>query len=285
MAGFQANALWFSRKRLAALNGWVLAAGGIGAVFATVPVEWALQQVDWRILFTAVAAAFAVNSGLIFGLVPERRTAVAHPAIREQFKGFGQIGRNREFWRIAPLAMLSQSVFMSLQGLWAAGWMKDVGGFTREETARYLLLAAAGMVTGHMTMGNLASRLERVGISASYVVGIGVGGAVLVHAALALGYSGMQPLIWLLFGFLGTAGTVSFAILTHAFPVSMAGRAITALNLMIFVASFLVQWGIGIVINFYPTGGGRYTTEGYALAFGLTTALQVVALIWFFRRL
>ncbi len=54
MAGFQANALWFSRQRLAALNGWVLAAGGIGAVFSTAPVEWALRWVDWRILFTIV---------------------------------------------------------------------------------------------------------------------------------------------------------------------------------------------------------------------------------------
>jgi hypothetical protein len=95
----------------------------------------------------------------------------------------------------------------------------------------------------------------------------------------------MQPLIWLLFGFLGTAGTVSFAILTHAFPVSMAGRAITALNLMIFIASFLVQWGIGIMINLYPAGGGNYAPEGYTLAFGVTTALQAAALFWFFRRL
>ena len=239
MAGFQANALWFSRQRLAALNGWVLAAGGVGAVFSTAPVEWALQWIDWRMLFTAVAVAFAVTSALIFGLVPERRTAAAHTTIKEQFKGFGQIGKSREFWRIAPLTMFSQSAFMSLQGLWAAGWMKDVGGFTRGEIAYHLLLAAIGMVTGHMTMGNLASRLERAGIAPSYVVGIGVGGAILVHASLVVGYTEMQPLIWLLFGFLGTAGTVSFAILAHAFPVSMAGRANTALNLMIFVASFL----------------------------------------------
>ena len=285
MAAFQANALWFSRQRLAALNGWVLAAGGIGAVFSTAPVEWVLQWVDWRVLFTVVAAAFAVNSGLIFGLVPERRTAAAHMTIREQFRGFVQIGRNREFWRIAPLAMLSQSVFMSLQGLWAAGWMKDVGGFARGEIAYYLLLAAVGMVTGHMTMGNLASRLERAGIAPSYVVGVGVGGAVLVHATLVFGYSEMQPLIWLLFGFLGTAGTVSFAILTHAFPVSMAGRANTALNLLIFVASFLVQWGIGIVVNLYPADNGNYAPEGYVLAFGATTLLQAASLFWFFRRM
>jgi len=54
MAGFQANTLWFSRKRLAGLNGWILAAGGVGAAVSTVPIEWALQRVDWRIPFGMV---------------------------------------------------------------------------------------------------------------------------------------------------------------------------------------------------------------------------------------
>lgn len=285
MAGFQANALWFSRQRLAGLNGWVLAAGGIGAVFSTAPVEWALQWIDWRMLFTVFAGAFAITSALIFALVPEQREPPTHATIMDQFKGFLHIGKSTEFWRIAPLSMLSQSTFMSLQGLWAASWMQDVGGQTRDEIAHYLLLAAIGMAAGHMTMGNLASRLERSGIAPSYVVGIGVGVAILVHTSLVVGYSGMQSFIWLLFGFLGTAGTVNFAILSQAFPVSMAGRAITALNLMVFVASFLVQWGIGIVINLYPTGGGSYASEGYTFAFGVTTVLQAVALLWFFFRM
>lgn len=285
MAGIQANTLWFSWQRLAGLNGWILAAGGVGAVVSTVPVEWALQRVDWRILFTGISVAFAITSALIFGLVPERRAVAVHATIKEQFKGFGQIVGNSEFWRIAPLVMLSQSTFMSLQGLWAASWMKDVGGFGRGEIAQYLLLAALAMVTGHMTLGNLASRMERAGIAPSYVVGIGVGFAVLVQATLVLGYSEMQPLIWLLFGFLGTAGTVSFAIISRAFPVTMAGRVITALNLMVFATSFLVQWGMGIVVNLYPAGRGSFAAEGYTLAFGMSAVLQAAALFWFFRRM
>ncbi len=285
MAGLQANALWFARHRLAGLNGWVLAAGGVGALFSTTPVEWALRWVDWRVLFTLFAAAFAATSALIFALVPERRAPATGASLAGQFKGFRQVARSREFWRIAPLGMLSQSAFMALQGLWAAGWMHDVALQDRGAIAYHLLLAAAGMVAGHLTMGNLASRLGRAGIAPSYVVGVGVGGAILVHAALVFGYTGMQPLLWLLFGFTGTAGTVNFAILTHAFPVSMAGRATTALNLLIFVASFLVQWGVGIIVNQYPAGDGRYAPEGYALAFGVTTVLQVLGLVWFFRRM
>jgi hypothetical protein len=112
------------------------------------------------------------------------------------------------------------------------------------------------MVAGHMTMGNMASRLERAGIAPSYVIGIGVGASALVQAALVLGFSGMQSFIWPLCGFLGTAGSVSFAIVSRAFPAAMAGRANTALNLLVFVTSFMVQWGMGIVINLYPAARG-----------------------------
>jgi MFS family permease len=285
MAGFQANALWFSRHRLAGLNGWILAAGGVGAVFSTTPVQWTLQWIDWRVLFTLFGFAFAATSALIFWLVPERREPAAPAPLGEQFKVFWQIARNREFWRIAPLTMLSQSTFMALQGLWAASWMKDVAGQPRSAIAYHLLLAAAGMVAGHLTMGTLASRLGRAGVAPSYVVGIGVGAAVLLHTSLVVGYAGMQPLVWVLFGFLGTSGVVSFAILAQAFPVSMAGRATTTLNLLIFVASFLVQWGIGIVVNHYPAGDGRYAPEGYAIAFAVTTVLQAAGVVWFFRRM
>lgn len=284
MAGFQANSLWFARHRLAAMNGWVLAGGGLGAVFSTIPVEWALQWTDWRTLFTFFAAAFAAVGALIFLLVPERTGPSARATLREQFTGFGTIARSPEFWRIAPLATLSQSTFMSLQGLWAAGWMKDVGGYARAEIAESLLLAALAMVAGHLTLGNMASRLARTGGRAALVVGAGVGFAVLLHTLLALGYRGTPGVIWLLFGFLGTAGTVSFALLAQAFPLSLVGRANTTLNLMIFVATFLVQWGMGVVINRFPLSGGHYAQEGYGIAFGVMALLQAAAVIWFFHR-
>lgn len=285
MAGFQANALWFARGRLAAMNGWVLAAGGIGAIFSTAPVEWALQWMDWRWLFTLFAAAFALGSALIFLLVPERSVPGAGVTLKAQFRGFGQIAKSPEFQRIVPLTMLSQAAYMSLQGLWAAGWMRDVAGLSRDDIAGYLLLAAVAMAAGHMTMGNLASRLMRFGNAPSYAVGVGIAFSILVHAALAAGYTALQPLVWFLFGFLGTASTANFAILAQAFPVVMAGRVNTAQNLTTFVASFLVQWGMGAVINHFPAAPGHYAPEGYAIAFGITAALQALALVWYFWRL
>ncbi|MDD5169573.1 MAG: MFS transporter [Syntrophales bacterium] len=285
MAGLQVNAIWFPPERLAALNGYILAAGGLGTIFSTAPAEWLLRWVDWRTLFIMFAAAFAIVSVLIFRLVPERPGPKTHASPIVQFKGFLQVGKSREFWRIAPLTMFSQSTYMALQGLWAGRWMNDVGGFPRDDIANYLLAAAVGMALGHLIMGSLASRLERGGIAPSYVVGAGGGVGIVVQAVLAAGYSEWQPLIWLLFGFFGTAGTVNYAILARSFPVALIGRASTALNLLVFAITFLIQWGMGAVINLYPAGPGGYSPAGYAVSFGATAVLQAVVLCWYFYRL
>jgi len=282
MAGLKANALWFHPHRLGAMNGWILAGGGLGVVFSTAPVSYLLGFMTWRDLFYLFALAFFAVSIFIFSLVPEKAEKNRPLSLAEQIEGFRLIVNNVEFWRITPLVMFSQSTFMSIAGLWAAHWMKDVAGYGRYEIANYLFLAAISMMMGHIFLGNLASRLARSGISQKYVVGLGVALAVLLHSALAFGYTGMPFLVWLLFGFLGCAGTVSFAIVAQLFPTTLVGRANAILNLMVFVATFFVQWGMGVMINYFPTGIDSYAPKGYALAFGMMALCQSLALIHFF---
>ena len=51
MASFKAFVDWFPKERLPLANGFVLAAGGLGAMSASLPVEWALHFTDWRGVF------------------------------------------------------------------------------------------------------------------------------------------------------------------------------------------------------------------------------------------
>ncbi len=76
MASFKAFVLWFPAARLPAVNGWLLAAGGLGALVATAPVEAALRLTDWRGLFVILAGlSFAVAAALLW-VVPERSGGV-----------------------------------------------------------------------------------------------------------------------------------------------------------------------------------------------------------------
>ena len=65
--------------------------------------------------------------------------------------------------------------------------------------------------------------------------------------------------------------------------MSMAGRVNTGLNLLVFVAAFAGQWGIGAIINLWtPSAGGTYPAAAYRAAFGVMLLLQSLGLLWFF---
>lgn len=70
------------------------------------------------------------------------------------------------------------------------------------------------------------------------------------------------------------------AALGRHFPEYLAGRFNTAANLLAFASAFLLQWGIGAIINLWPVVEGRYASEGYLASFGLVFAMQLVVWLW-----
>lgn len=65
--------------------------------------------------------------------------------------------------------------------------------------------------------------------------------------------------------------------------MSMAGRVNTGLNLLVFVAAFAGQWGIGAIINLWtPSAQGIFPAAAYQVGFGVMLVLQVLGLAWFF---
>lgn len=281
MASFKAFVIWFPSQRLPAVNGWVMAAGGMGALSATAPVEAALQMTDWRGLFLGLGIATFVIAAALFIFVPERSGYRQSESLREQWRGVGKVFSSRYFWRIAPLTMCSQAAFLSIQSLWAGPWLKDVAGLERLTVANYLLAIATAMVAGFLLMGTLAYRLSRVGIRPIAVAGGGMGLFMLTQLAIVLEFADFALPLWILFGFFGTTGILSYAVLSQAFPAALAGRVNTAVNLLVFIAAFTGQWGIGAVISLWPASARGYHPQGYQAAFALVLALQTLAFAWF----
>ena len=55
VTSFKIYSMWFPTERLPLVNGLGLAAGGLGLVAGTVPVDAALSFVDWRDIHLIVA--------------------------------------------------------------------------------------------------------------------------------------------------------------------------------------------------------------------------------------
>jgi predicted MFS family arabinose efflux permease len=282
MAAFKAFVIWFPKQQLPRINGFQMAAGGLGALAATAPVESALTITDWRGVFTLLAALTVLVAAIIFFIVPERQNPNKDEPFADQMRDMGTILRSLHFWRIAPWATLSQGTFLAVHGLWVGPWLRDVAGYDRSTVAGTLLLLAAAMVLGFVTLGTAAERLSRRGISTMAVGAMGMGLFMAVMVLIVSGNTSEATLMWMLFGFFGTSGILPYAALSQSFSLHLSGRVNTALNLLVFLAAFAAQWGIGAIIGIWPTTqSGGYAPEGYQAAFGILFAIQVITIFWF----
>ena len=288
MAAFKAYTMWVPKERITLVNGFQMAAGGLGAITGTIPIEMALSITDWRGIFIVLGCLALIFAAAIFFAVPRRISMETVPGtIGGQLAGIAEIFRSPLFWRIAPLCVASQCAFLGIQSLWSGPWLADVAGFGRDSIAETLLLIAVAMVGGFLVMGTVAERLGRIGIRPINVALVGMSMFALVQLCLVLQWTEMTVPLWMLFGFFGTTGILPYAVLPQGFRPEMTGRVITGMNVMVFGSAFAAQWGIGAVIDLWPlTAAGGYNPAGYQAAFAVMLAIQVAGLIWYglFRR-
>jgi predicted MFS family arabinose efflux permease len=280
MASMKAFTLWFPMSRLASLNGYIMAIGGLGAVSASVPVEAALGVTDWRGVFEVLAAGTFLAAGAILFAVPERAAEPRGERMGEMLRGVAAVFRDGSFWRIAVVSMTVQATFLSVHGLWIAPWLHDVAGLPRGVVANYLFLIAIAMTAGFAFFGAAADRLEAAGWGAARLFALGAIASTAGLALVALGVTSGALAIWLAIGFTGPASALAYAMLSRRFPLQQAGRVNTALNFLMFIAAFVTQWGIGAVINLWPAVDGRYPLAAYRAALGACVLMQAMAIAW-----
>lgn len=285
MGSIKAFSLWFPLNRMATLTGWLISCGGLGALTASSPAEAVLRLTDWHGMFLGLAALTFLSAGVIFMVVPERREQGAPQSLLQSLVSLPPILRSVNFWRLGLLATASQGVFMSLQGLWVAPWLKDVVELSREQIGHHLLVASVGMIVGAAMWGNIADWLSRRGVDSVNVLMFGMGVYLVILALIALNVK--SGTLVLLFGYsmCGQVMPLVYPIVSGEFPQALSGRVTSTLNFLVFFGAFLIQWGTGLVINLWPVSGGRYAVAGYSAAFGVCFALVLVpyVVLWLSR--
>lgn len=283
MAAFKAYTLWFPPEKWPTIYGFQMAAGGLGALAATAPVETALQFTDWRGVFTALSVFSLVIAGLVFVVVPVKKLPSAQETLQAQMHGIREVFTSRTFWRIAPLTTMTQATFHSVQGLWAGPWLTHVAGLDRVEVAHVLLWVAVSMVAGFIVLGALAARAGRHGISVGTTAVTGMTFFMGVQLLLIFGPTQWAFPLWLTFGFFGTSGIVAYSALSQSFPVHLSGRVTTAVNMLVFICAFIAQWAIGGIIDLFTPTGAPLSPYGFTAGFGLMFFLELAALLYYLR--
>jgi MFS family permease len=280
MASFKAFSLWFPIERQASLNAAIMAAGGLGALAASSPLGALLPVLGWRGIFLALAALSLAATGLIF-TTPDKPAVAARESLRVQLAGLATIFGSRAFWRFAPQTTFIVGGFMALQGLWAVPWLMTVSGATREAAAFHLLLMAGAQLTGFLVIAFFVQRLARAGLPPARLLAFGMGGGLLALLGIVLD-AAPSWLLWPALGLVFSVGNLAYALLTAEFPVALAGRANTALNLGAFVGAFGIQWLFGVAVD-AGQSAGLAPTAAYRAAMAGLLLLQAAGWLWYVR--
>ena len=285
MSSFKAVVIWVPEPRRALANACVMSMGAVGVILASAPTDWAVRLMGWRPAFAWLALVTLIVAGLIWLIVPERRTATAPAApssLGRQIADVGRIYRDSVFWALVPVLAIPAGTHIALQTLWAGPWLRDVAGLDRVAAGQHLFVMGVVFLIGILLSGVVADRLVRRGVS---LLTVNTGFLLLFLASqLLIIFDGLAPplVAWSLFAMTGHTAVLAYPWLAGYFGAALSGRSNTAANLLLFGTAFIVQYAVGFAIDLYPaSNSGGYDPAAYRMAFGAILALEVLALLWY----
>jgi predicted MFS family arabinose efflux permease len=272
MAPLTSYRRWYSPGTQMRASSWMLMTGALGMVASTLPVQWMLPLIGWRGLFLVLGALLALSMVLIAWQVPgaaapERsaggldpaapvavsaHTAAVAEAAPAVDPGYSAVWRDPYFRSLAPFGVVGYGGMVAIQTLWAAPWLVNVAGFAPAAASAAMFWLNVSMMLAFLVWGWVNPWLTRKGLQAEQLMAWGLP----LHIALLLvmvvagsEVGAFSGLVWTLFCVSGTVGSLAQPAIGMAFAPALAGRALSAYNLMIFSGVFAVQWGVGLLID------------------------------------
>jgi len=300
MAPLTSYRRWYAPGAQMRASSWMLMTGALGMVASTLPVQWLLPITGWRGLFLILGALLALSMVLIAWQVPGEPAPAIAPDLNGPdapwspmdattvprspvVSGYSAVWRDPYFRSLAPFGFVGYGGMVAVQTLWAAPWLVNVAGFTPVAASTAMFWLNVSMMVAFLVWGWVNPWLARKGLRAEQLMAWGLP----VHIALLLVMAGAgsrvgdySGVMWTLFCVSGTVGTLAQPAIGMAFPPALAGRALSAFNLLIFSGVFAVQWGVGLLVD-----GLR--TFGWSVAVAYQGAMGVFAicLLWSYLHL
>ncbi|MGZ5181962.1 MAG: MFS transporter [Ramlibacter sp.] len=243
---------WLDGPAQLRANSWMLMTGSLGMVASTLPVQWLLPVIGWRPVFVLLAIGLAIASLVLVWRVPGWDVGEIAGG---QPPSYAQVWRHPYFRRMTPLGFFNYGGMIAVQSLWAGPWMVRVGGADPLHAAAGLFAINVCMLATFWTWGLLNPLLHRRGLGADRLIAAGVPISLLVLAGIIVAGPAAGAAAWALFCVSSTFVALAQPAVGMAFPSALAGRALSAYNLVIFAGVFLVQWGIGLLVDAFGALG------------------------------
>lgn len=271
---------WLSPALQLRSNSWMLMVGSFGLVGATLPVHWLMPLTGWRPLFWLLAGGVLLAMALIAWTAPAwpRAPAPAGGALADG--GYAEVWRSPFFRKLLPLGFFNYGGFVAMQTLWSVPWLTRVAGYTPFEAAGGLFWISIAMLGTYWLWGVANPWLVRRGIVAAQLISWGMPLSILLFTIILIAGTAAGAGAWALFLCASTVVTLAQPAVAMALPAALAGRALSAYNLVVFIGVFVVQWGVGLLIDFFVSRG-LGTVDAFRAAFGVFLSCCVLSYLYF----
>jgi MFS family permease len=264
-------------------NSWMLMTGSLGMLASTLPVQWLLPSLGWRGLFWLVAGLLLLSMVLIAWLVPRDAAVVDRHGPGASGAGYRVIFRNPYFLRLMPLGFVVYGGLVAVQTLWAGPWLTSVAGQSAAQATGGLFAINLSMLLAFLTWGLVMPHLRAIGWTVNGLIAGGVPMSLGLLALIVWLGASAHAGWWAAWCVSCTVVALSQPAVGQAFPPALAGRALSAFNLVMFVGVFCVQWGIGLAIDAL-VAGGLARPDAFRAAFGLFGVCALASYLWFLLR-
>jgi len=276
---------WLTPAAQMRSNSWMLMTGSLGMIASTLPVQWLMPFVGWRPLFLGLAAMLVMAMAAIAWAVPVWSRPPASVALLTAETGYSQVWRHRYFRSMVPMGFFCYGGLLAVQTLWARPWMVEIAAYSAQEAATGMFWINVAMLCTFWSWGAAAPWLARRGWQADRIMITGLPiSFVLMAANIAVTAAMPSWSTALLAAYCVACSSVTLSqpAVGMAFPPALAGRALSAFNLVIFLGVFVVQWGIGLLVDGL-VGLGMAKAQSFQSAMAIFLVCCVASYAYFLR--
>ena len=272
MGPLTAYRIWYQDETQQRANSWMLMVGAIGMLSSSLPVQFFLPIIGWRMIFITLALLTIFCIILIVFFIPNWNKANIQSNSNDN-GSLKKIWSDNFFKSLVPMGFFNYGGLFAIQTLWAGPWMIKVSGYTPEQSANGLFIIYFSLLISFLSWGYLVPKISKNVSDAIKLLKFGAPLNLIVLAFIIYLGPKAGAYHWAFFAVSSVFLSLTQPAVGMAFSLSNAGKALTSFNLLLFIGAFTLQWIIGVIIDLTMNlGYSEISGFRFAMMFFLLTS-------------
>ena len=269
--------IWFEDKYQQRGNSWMLMIASTGFVFSTLPVQILLPLIGWRWIFGGITLLIFLVIILTLIFIP---TWKVENSIEKDNGSLTDIWKNKFFRSTIPLGLFNYGGMVAVQTLWAGPWMVRVAGYDPLKSATGLFWINITMLLAFFLWGYILPKITKFGLEAIKLMKYGLPLSYAALLVIIISGENAGAIHFTIYILTSIVLTLTQPAVAMSFPTSLAGKSLTSFNLLIFLGTFIMQWGIGLIIDLSQYFG-KGVIQSFQISFSVYLLICIVCYFYF----